>query len=482
MLSKSDYLRYLQCKKCLWLYKHRKDLKPEISESQEAIFEQGYEVENYALELFPKGVEIEDVFSGGDEKTKKLVEQGEKVIYQATAMAEGLWVMADIFVKNGDKWDIYEVKSSTEVKDVHVADLCFQKIAFEKSGFQIGDTYLVHINNKYVKNGDINPRELLTIENISEQVENLRSSVETDIPNAMKLVEENSEPTVKLLKQCKKPYECPYREYCFRDIPAYSVYNITRIKEDKLADLLDMDIMQVHDVPDGFPLSTAQENQVLAARKGEPIIEPKEIKSILDSLAYPLYFLDYETISPAIPLYDGTSPYQQVCFQYSLHVLRDRDSELEHYEYLGDGNENPVPELLKNMNRDIGTGGTVIVWNKSFEMSRNKEMAKMYPDYADFLHSVNERVFDLMEIFSKQNYVHPEFRGSCSIKKVLPVLVPELSYKDLEIQEGGTASLKWFNIARGDTTGKDQILKNLLKYCELDTLAMVRIWEELEEL
>lgn len=481
MLSKSDYLRYLQCKKCLWLYKHRKDLKPEPSASQEAIFEQGYEVENYARKLFPNGVEIEDVFSDGDKKTQELIKQGIEVIYQASVMAEGLWVMADIFVKNGDKWDIYEVKSSSEVKKEHIADLCFQKIAFEKGGLPIGDTYLIHINNKYVRNSEINSHELLAIENVTERVENLRSSVETDIPNAMELAEEPSEPTVRILQQCKKPYECPFIEYCFREIPDYSVYNISRIKENKLNDLLDMNIMEVHDVPDGFPLSTAQENQVLAAKKREPIIEPEQIKNILDSLPYPLYFLDYETIAPAIPIYAGTSPYQQVCFQYSLHVLRDRDSELEHYEYLGDGSGYPVPELLKNMNHDIEAGGTVIVWNKSFEMSRNKEMAIMHPEYADFLYSVNERVFDLMEIFSKQNYVHPEFKGRCSIKKVLPVLVPELSYKDLEIQEGGSASLKWLNIARGQIAGeeKDQVLKNLLKYCELDTLAMVRIWEEL---
>ncbi|EKD63008.1 MAG: hypothetical protein ACD_51C00365G0002 [uncultured bacterium] len=479
MLSKSDYLRYLQCKKCLWLYKHRKDLKPKPSASQEAIFEQGYKVENYARELFPKGVEIENVFSDGDKKTKELIANGKKVIYQASVMAEGLWAMADIFIKNEDKWDIYEVKSSTEVKDEHIADLCFQKIAFEKGGFKIGDTYLVHINNEYVKNVEIEPNKLLTIEKITEQVDNLRSSVEADIPKAIKITKETEEPTVRILKQCKKPYECPFKEYCFRDIPPYSIYNLTRINERKLADLLDMGIMEICDIPDGFPLSTAQENQILTAKSGKPIIEIGKTATTLKSLPYPLYFLDYESIAPAIPIYDGTKPYQQVCFQYSLHVVTENGT--EHYEYLGKGDKNPIPDLLKSMRGNIGDTGAVIVWNKSFESSRNNEMAEMYPEYKDFLASVNGRIFDLMEIFSKQYYVHPEFKGRYSIKKVLPVIVPELSYKNLEIQKGDIASLKWFGIARGEITGaeKDTIFKNLLKYCHLDTLAMVEIWNNI---
>jgi hypothetical protein len=238
-------------------------------------------------------------------------------------------------------------------------------------------------------------------------------------------------------------------------------------------------------VPDDFELTENQKNQVLAAKLGQPIIHDGEIKNELAKLKFPLYFLDYETISTAIPMFDGTKPYQQVCFQYSLHVLNkpeDGEEEMIHREFLAKEEDgNPVPKLLKQLAEDIGPTGNVIVWNQSFEMSRNKEMGEMYPEYKKFLLDVNERVYDLMEIFSKQLHVHPEFLGKTSIKYVLPVLVPELSYKNLEIQNGGMACLRWYEMVAKEMPKEDAeaIYKNLLIYCGLDTLALYKIYEHL---
>ena len=246
-----------------------------------------------------------------------------------------------------------------------------------------------------------------------------------------------------------------------------------------------MGILEIQAIPDGFSLTEPQMNQVMVAKTHQPIIDKESISSALKSIVYPIYFLDYETFAPAIPLFDGTKPYQQVCFQYSLHVLPKEGAELEHYEFLASGKENPVPALAKQLKQDIATNdGTVIVWNKSFEMSRNTEMGEMYPEYKEFMASVNTRVFDLMEIFAKQYYVHPRFEGSYSIKKVLPVLVPALTYKNLGIQEGGTASRSWFEMNFGEMEDekRDQIYNNLLKYCGLDSLAMFRIFEKLTKL
>jgi hypothetical protein len=243
-----------------------------------------------------------------------------------------------------------------------------------------------------------------------------------------------------------------------------------------------MEIFHIHDIPDDYKLSEKQRNQVVVAKLGQPLIDPEMIKEELDQLKFPQYYLDYETISTAIPLFDDCKPYQQVPFQYSLHVLRAPGEELEHFEYLArHGDKNPVPALLAQMKSEIVDAGSVIVWYKPFETSRNTEMAQMYPEYSDFLNSINSRVYDLMDIFTKQYHVHPLFLGKTSIKYVLPVLVPELSYKEMAIQNGGIACLRWFQMATEIVSQEegDKIYKNLLKYCELDTLAMYKIYEHL---
>jgi len=482
MLTKSDYIKYIQCQKLLWLYKNKKNIFPEVSEVDQATFDQGYEVENWARKLFGKGKEVENFFQKGQAETKKYVADGEKVIFQATAMPKDLFVRADIlkYNKKTKSWDIYEVKSSTEVKEEHIPDMCFQKIAFERDGYEIGKTYLVHINNEYIKKGKIDPKKLLTIEDVSDQVENYRSTAEANIPKAIKLIVQTKEPIVEIGRHCKHPYECPLKELCWEKLPDYSIYSLGRINEKKLQALKDLKILKITDIPDDFELNEAQRNQVEVTKTRKPLIDKEAIKETLNTLEYPLYFLDYETYGGAIPTFDGTKPYQQVCFQYSLHIIRNQGAKIEHYEFLHTDQDNPMEKLLLSLVQHIGNTGSVIVWNKGFEMSRNEEMANQFPKYSKFLESVNNRVFDLMEIFKKQYYVHADFKGSCSIKKVLPVLIPELNYKNLEgIQEGTLASLYWYKHIHNNSPEKEKIIEQLLKYCELDTLAMVEIYKKL---
>jgi len=485
MLTKSNYIQYIQCQKLLWTHKHNKDIIPKPSEIDQAIFDQGYEVENWARKLFGKGVEVKDNFQEGKKETQTYSNKGEKVIFQATAMPKDLLARADILKYNTKtkSWDIYEVKSSTEVKDEHIPDLCFQKIAFERDGYKIGKTYLVHINSDYIRKGKVEPKKLFTIEYISDQVENYRSTAETNIPKALKLIEQAKDPSCEIGRQCKHPYECPLKELCWSFLPEYSIYDLKRINEAKLQVMKDMGILKITDVPDDFELSESQTNQIQVAKTGKPIIDKEAIATTLNSLKYPIYNLDYETYASAIPLFDGTSPYQNICFQYSLHVMDKPNGKVEHYEFLHTEHSNPVPKLLESMQQHIGDTGSVIVWNKSFEMTRNEEMAKQYPKYASFLKSINSRVFDLMEIFRKQYYVHPSFRGSCSIKYVLPVLIPSLSYKNLEsIQEGGIASLYWFKHIFNNSPKRDSTIKNLKVYCGLDTKSMLEIFKHLQEI
>ncbi len=486
MLTKSDYLRYLQCQKYLWLHKNRKELAGEVTEAQQVMFDQGEEVESYARQLFPAGKMVgRDVFAA-EKETKDFIKDGAEVLYQATAVVDNLLARADIFQYDPAEktWNIYEVKSPTHVESEHLSDICFQKVVFERAGYKIGKTFIIHINKEYVRQGDIDPKALLTVVDVTDKVEDLENIVISDIPKALAFTEAEKEPNVRIVKQCESPHPCPFMTHCWKDIPPYSVYDLNRISEKKLVQLLDDGVMEVANIPLDFPMTDTQLNQVTAAQTKEAIIDYPGIAASLSELQYPLYFLDYETFASAIPIFDGTKPYQQVCFQYSVHVLPEKGGKLEHYEFLARGRENPVPPLMTQLKKDIPTGhGTVLVWYKGFEMARNTEMGEMFPEYKDFFAGVNARVFDLMEVFQKQYYVHPKFKGSCSIKKVLPVLVPDLSYSDLEIQEGGMAMRSYheMNFAAEMEEASEKIYQNLLKYCGQDTLAMVRILEVLEE-
>lgn len=482
-LSKSDFLKYLQCNKHLWLNKNRRDLLPEVTPEQQAIFDQGYRVEDMARKLFPEGVEVQNNFKKGQMETKVLIEKGVEVIYQATVMPFPLLARADILIKNkaANNWDLYEVKSSTELKEEHLPDIGFQKIAFQKDGINIGRTFLICINGDYIHEEEVDPTQLLKIEEVSEQIANMEGIIETQIPKDLEWLKNENEPEKRIGKQCDFPYTCPFKDYCWKNVPTHSIFEISRLAERKLEELLDRGVIKIEDLPEDFELTERQKNHVDSVKANKPFVDEEKIMQILNELEYPLYFLDYETFAPAIPLYQKTKPYQQICFQYSLHILNKGSNEVGHKEFLETTADDPRPKLLEHLEKDLGPTGTVIVWNKGFEMGRNKEMAETFPAYRVFLENLNARVFDLMEIFRDQHFVHPEFHGSHSIKKVLPVLVPGTSHQDLEIHNGGMASLGWFQMIFGnlDQATKKDMEKNLLEYCKLDTLAMVMIYKNL---
>lgn len=479
MLTKSDYLRYLECPIHLWAHKNaRHEMEGhEISEQLQWIFEQGDLVEAEARRLFSDGQSVAKHSKISEHETRDLIAVGSKTIFQATAIADELFAMADIFRFNPEMnaWDVFEVKSTTEVEEKHLHDVCFQMIAFKKAGYALGRLHLIHINPEYVRQGEIDPQAFLITEDITEQVHALEAEVTKKIEAAKKVV---ALPKMPSCDGCTcYPKECPCCQYCYPDLPDYSVFNLYKIWGSKARKLYLTGIRNLVDVPDDFKLTTAQSCQVEVARTGKPIIDAEKIRKELREVTYPVAFLDYETFPSAIPLFDGYKPYQQMVFQYSLHTLSE-DGTLEHFDYLAPAFENPVSEVLRCLQECCPETGTVIAWNKSFEKGRNDEMAMLLPEYASMLQSINGRTYDLMDIFRKLYYVHPDFRGSCSVKKVLPVLVPSLSHKDLAIQDGGTASLTWYRMltdGRSDAE-KKKTYKDMLEYCKLDTLAMVEIF------
>lgn len=484
MLTKSNFIKFLECSCQLWLVKQRPDLLPPIDAALQRIFDEGNKVDVFARKLFPDGVEIGGFNESGARNTKKVIEDGATALFQPTFIGDGITCRSDILVKNGNAWDIHEVKSSTTVKEDHVFDLAFQRTCLEDSGIEVGKTFLVHINNQFVKDGEIDPQQILTTEDITEQVMDALPLARKEIARAKKTLALTEQAGLELLKSCSSPDSCEFLPLYIGTIPHEAIYSIAEsLPKKQLKAFLERGLLKPEQVPPDILESLGQLELPTESKKPAVEINKISIARELGELQYPLYFLDYETYFPAIPVFDGYRPYQQMVFQYSVHILRTPKGKLEQVSYIHETFNDPAKALTEALVRDIGPTGSVIVWNERFEASRNEELGEMLPKHAKALRSINERMYDLMQIVKSGLYVDSRFEESASLKKVLPVMAPELSYKDLVIQEGQTASASWGELTDPATPSKRKkdLKRDMLAYCERDTLAMVVLYQKFLE-
>jgi len=480
-ISKSQYLKGMQCPKALWFYRHRPDLFPDIPATKQHLFDSGHEVGILAQGYFEDGIEITEQYNEIDqaiESTEKAVANGYSAIFEATACSyDGAYSRIDILnkVEQSDDWDLIEVKMSTTVKEYHYDDMTFQRYAFEQAGYKVRKSILMHLNRDYEKKGNIDPKELFTLEDCTDAVCQHLSGVTETLADLLDLVNLKDEPEIDIGDHCKKPFLCDYFDHCWQHIPDYSVYNI--FKGARLQDLLGRNIVDVADVPVEVPLRGKKVIDVMAYRNDEVYVEKGNIRGFLSLLEYPLYYLDYETIFPAIPLYDKSSPYQQIPFQFSLHIQESLEQELIHLEFLHTKPTDPRPDFAKALIKTCGTKGSVVVYNRGFESRINRELGKSISKYRTDLENINNRMVDLLIPFRSRYLYHPKMKGSASLKSVLPAFVPDLNYDELEIADGSTASMMYLNCIqnRVSETEKEFIYNGLRKYCELDTLAEVKL-------
>ena len=463
----------------LWLKKYRPELIPENTPETRRILEMGREVDLLSRQLFPGGIEAEGFNYEGWQNTKKLIDNGAKIIFQPTVIAGALTCRADILTKNRSGWDLHEVKMATQVKDDYYYDTAFQRLCFERAGIKIGRVNLVHINNRYVRRGEINPQKLFVSEDITDEARAKIPEVEELIGEVFAMLKRKDAPDVELLKSCPNPKKCEYAGYYCEGFPELHKI-VSKFPPELLLVLLERAALDPKKISADILKAIGYKPKVEFSK-----IDAPAIRKELECLKYPLYFFDYETHSAAIPSFDGTRPYQQVPFQYSLLIQDEPGSKIRHTEFLAREFKYPVPALLAQLERDIGDKGSIITWNASFEKGCNDEMARMEPRCADFLKAMNSRIFDLMLIFKfkRQMYVKSEFKKSASLKKVLPVICPELSYKSLAIQEGGAASASWPVLTGGVIAEKEKarLAEDMLAYCKRDTEAMVGILEKLKK-
>lgn len=489
-ISKSDYMLFLKHPAWIWIKKHASEMLPPIDAATQAIFDTGHEFEQYAEALFPDAVNLGfndyNEYLSLPERTTQALENGAKTIFQGRFEYEQLTFICDIIDVVGEREvDLYEIKSSTSAKPEHNTDLAFQMVVLEKYGYSVRNIAVIHVNNQYVRNGDIEPDKITATTDVSEAVKELRDFTLEKIDEALDVIELHNCPDTSPLLADKSAFKdwLSIYKYMKKTKPG-SIYDLCQMDAKTLQILQDNNIEWLKDIPADFILKPKQSLQVQSAKVGGPGIDAEKIKEFLDTFEYPIYFFDYETSGPLVPPFDGLRPYQQLPFQYSLHILDSPDAKLRHAEFLHTENSNPAENLSKTLKSQIGDTGTVLAWNMSFEKSCNSMLGDLLPEYKKFYDQLNERIVDLMIPFSSNWYVDAGFMGSASIKSVLPVLVPELSYKTLGIQEGQTASRIWTETVLGgkNVAEKPQILSDLLEYCEMDTYAMVEIYRKLANL
>ena len=482
-LSKSQYMRGLQCHKSLWLYKNNPELRATPDHAQKTLFNTGHHVGDLAKELFPNGVEVvfdTKNFRGMITKTQELIANGTKIIYEATFSEEGIFAMADILVKNGDAWDIYEVKASTKVKQVHIEDISIQWHTLNKA-ITVNRAYIIHINNQYVRWGDLDTHALFSIEDVTEYMDEEEEDIQEQACEMEEMLKEDI-PSIDIGKHCSDPYTCDFKEHCWKHLPSPSVLDIA-YAAGKQWTLYEQGIRKIEDVPEDFHFGDNALLQIKYHKSQEIKIDKPKIKEFLETIEYPINFFDFETFQNAIPRFDNQKPYAQIPFQYSLHILHE-DGRIEHKEFLGDENTDPRLALAKQMIEDITPTGSIAAYSQSFEKGKIRDLAALYENLSEELLSLNERFIDIAEPFQKKHYYHPQFNGKYSIKVVLPTLFPnddELDYTKLgSVQNGSDAMNIFANLyLLKDNKQREEIRKDLLSYCKLDTLAMLRIWEYL---
>lgn len=491
-LSKSQYIRALQCPKMLWMDKFMPD-KAVCNDNLEGIFETGNEVGNLARSYFGEYALVDFSFDKKQmiEDTEKYTYSGAKNIAEASFLWDDLFCSVDILHKNPYGWDIIEVKSSTHTTPVYIEDMAFQYYVLKKSGLSITGIYNMHLNSEYVRRGRLELGRLFSIEDCTDIVLSKQEYVRTNIDNIRKFmaVADDMEPETILGLHCDKPYNCAYTDYCRRNLPHPNVFDIrSNMKGKRKYDLFDSGIVSFEDViKSGARLSVNQQLQVEAEYyEKPPKINKKKIKECLDEFSYPLYFLDFETFQPAIPKFDGTKPYMQIPFQYSLHIQDCKGAEPEHREFLAKEGTDPRRSLAEKLCEDIPRDVCTLAYNMKFEKMIIKSLAEEFADLAPHLMNIYENIKDLMVPFEKKYYYDRAFEGSYSIKYVLPAMCPndpELNYHNLDgIHNGGEAMAAFDGLEKRSPEEVAQIRKNLLAYCRLDTLAMVKILEKLDDI
>ena len=483
-ISKSKFVAGCQCLKSLYLQVHEPDLAAGPDAAAEAVIEQGREVGMLARTLFPGGVAVSS--EGGLEQTiratRELVANREvPAIFEGEFEHGGVLVRVDILHRRRDgRWRLIEVKSSTDIKDHHVDDVAIQHRVVSRSGVDLAASCLAHVSRDYVyEGGTIDASRFFRIRNLTRQVEKLQPELTVQLRSEFRVLAMSEAPNIPAGRHCSNPFSCEFFDRCNPSIPEDHILRLPRIHANTVAKLVALGVQSIHDIPENYPLTGRLRRACASVQMGESWYGP-EIGEELSKLKYPLHFIDFETVNPAIPRFAGMRPYDQLTFQWSVHVQRQPGAAPEHFEFLATDEDDPRKAFIAALCDVLGDGGSIVVYSQQLESQRLLDLASWLPEFSGRIKKIQSRLWDLLPIVRDHVY-HPAFGGSYSLKSVLPALVPEMSYAGLEVADGQAAGIAWEWLVRGglDRDERDGIRNALLDYCGQDTLGMVKLLEVL---
>ena len=485
LITKSKFMAGAQCLKRLYLLVHEPDLAAKPDESDQSIIEQGREVGLLARQLFPGGVAVD--CSNRDEAirvTRELIENPEvPAVFEGAFQHGDVFVRVDILHRRRDKrWRLIEVKSTADAKDHHLDDVAIQHRVVTRSGVDLAASCLAHVNRAYVyEGGAIDVQHFFRIQNLTRRIRKAQAQVGVQLRSEFRVLAMPEAPDIPAGRQCTDPFTCEFFDHCNPPLPEDHVLRLPRIHAGTVAKLVALGVDSIHDIPENYPLTERLRRACTSVQMRKPWYGP-ELRDELGKLNYPVYFMDFETVNPAIPRFAGMRAYHQLPFQWSVHLLRQPGAAPEHFEFLATDKSDPREAFIFSLCDALGERGSIVVYHQQFESQRLLDLASWLPKFSGRIDNIQSRLWDLLPVVRDHVY-HPAFAGSYSLKSVLPALVPGMGYDDMAVSDGQAAGLAWESLIGGDCSEAERQRKQkaLLDYCGQDTLGMVRLVEELQK-
>lgn len=483
VLSKSTFMYGNQCEKRLYFHKFKPEYRNPPDPAQELVFAQGTDLGMLARNLFPGGLDLTPEtpyqYTLSAQKTLKSLPV-RYVFYEPVFIGSEVMCALDILVRKNSGLFAFEVKSGTSAKPQYIEDAALQYWVMKKAGYEPRDFSLILINKHYEFNGNLDVNQLFYTESILEQILELQEQIELKVAQLKKLLKQKVQPEINPGMHCFSPYTCDFSNHCWKGIPTEN--SVLDLSHGIGWKFFEEGYRSLDELPANLELPPRAAFQLKVYRSGETVVDKEKISAYLSQVDFPLGFLDFESYQSSVPNIVGTRPYQRIPFQFSLHSLSSKKARLKSGGFLGDGISDPRPGLVKQLIADCKNLKHIFVYSIGFERSVLNELAAQFPEYADELLQIAAKLVDLMTPFQQRWYYHSDMKGGYSIKVMLPHFFPEMSYEDLPIGDGGTASMAYASLTALSAEEREEIRNQLVTYCNLDTLAMVKIWEKLQSI
>jgi hypothetical protein len=486
-LSKSTLIRSIQCPKSLYLYKNHYDWRDKISVSQQQIFDRGIRIGKLAQQLFPGGKDVSPPnpysYDASIAATKALVQQQYPAIYEAAFRHHGIMAALDILVFREGKWYAYEVKSSMRISHTYLLDCAIQYHIITSSGLPLEDFRIIHINGDYVKNGDVEIDQLFTETPVLEDILGKQTYVREQIEKAVDVLSKEQIPDMPIGAHCTKPYPCDFQGYCWKNIPENSIWYLPGISMQAKSEFLEKGLTTIDELKMSDILLEKNRIVLEAYKKNQPYVEAKPLQDFFRGLTYPLYYFDLEAFQPAIPIFDGTKPFERIPFLYSVHYQENNSSALKHDSFIGPVGTDPRIAFIEHFLADTEAPGSILVFNTLMEKSILNKLAEDYPAYRVALKERIGRIVDFEIPFKNMWYYHPAMQGGFSLKTISRSILQQDPFSDSAVKDGEVAMTMYTELYyREDADQEAAVMRQLVDYCRADTLALQKIYENIKVL